>query len=204
MSNMFTCHVIFDLCSLASLWWYTPLTHCRWSSCEIAWHNCCIFMQFGMFVVVFMASTFNCMLHISSSLFSLWFCLKIQFAVKRSGPGLYMIVTVYCCILGRIQCILWDSVATSFLKVATSGLCIILTFLKGSSDGTSWTCIISVSPSMLLYLFCALDRLLLANAMGLNMLLSGALSLGTPVRVLVHSRAAVNRIPNASVSWYSS
>ena len=107
------------------------LSCCRWSSCEVACCNCCITMQSGMFVVVYMASTFNCMSGISSSIFSLWFCLESHLAMNRSGPGLFMILTLYLCILRRIHCILWDSIATSFLKIATSALwsVIILTYL---------------------------------------------------------------------------
>ena len=53
---------------------------------------------------------------------------------------------------------------------------------------------------MLLYLFSALDRLLLTKEVGLSMLLSGALSLGQIVPYLVCSREATQ---DASVSKYS-
>ena len=59
---------------------------------------------------------------ISTSLFSILLCLESISAVKRSGPGLYNILTQKWCILRRICCILCDSVATSFLNIATSGL----------------------------------------------------------------------------------
>ena len=84
--------------------------------------DCCIFMQSGMFVIVCMASICNCMPGISASLFSLWFCLESQSVMNRSGQGLYMILTLYWCILGRIHSILHDSILTSFLNIATSGL----------------------------------------------------------------------------------
>ena len=88
-------------------------------------------MQSGMFVVVCMTSIFNCMPGISASLFSVWFCLESQSAMNRSGPGLYLILTLYWCILSSLHCILCDNGATSFLKIATSSLwpVIILTSL---------------------------------------------------------------------------
>ena len=49
---------------------------------------------------------------------------------------------------------------------------------------------------MLLYLLSTLDKLLLANVMGLSMLLSGALSLGQFVPLLVCSRAVPSPIPD--------
>ena len=52
---------------------------------------------------------------------------------------------------------------------------------------------------MLLYLLSTLDRLLLANAMGLSMLLSGALSLGQLVPLLVCSRAVPSPTPGLSL-----
>ena len=73
-------------------------------------------------LVVFMVLMFTCIQVISTSLFSLHVCLEIQSATKRSGPGLYIILTLYWCILKRIHCTLHDSVVTSFLNIATSGL----------------------------------------------------------------------------------
>ena len=63
-------------------------------------------MQSGMFVVVCMVSIFNCMPGISASLFSVWLCLERQSGMNRSGLDLYMILTLYWCILSRINCIL--------------------------------------------------------------------------------------------------
>ena len=57
--------------------------------------------------------------------------------------------------------------------------------------------------SMLLYLYSAHDRLLLANAMGLNRLLLGAISLGQLVPFLVCSKPASSHTSDASVSKYS-
>ena len=54
--------------------------------------------------------------------FFLWFWLESQSAINRSSSGLYMILTLYWCILRRIHCIICDSIMASFLKIATSGL----------------------------------------------------------------------------------
>ena len=167
---------IWSLFSMASLCKKTQT-----SSCDVACCNCCIVMQSGMFVVICLVSIFNCMPGISASLFSVWFCLESQSVMNRSGPGLYMILTLYWCILSRIHCILWGNVAVSFLKIATSGLwsVIILTSVAKQQWWNFLTpCSIpSASLSMLLYLLSTLDRLLLANVMDLSVLLSGALSL---------------------------
>ena len=79
-------------------------------------------MQFGILVVVCMASIFNCMPGILVSLFSFWFCMESHSAMNKFGQGLYMILTQYYCTLSRIHCILCVSVATYFLKIATIGL----------------------------------------------------------------------------------
>ena len=65
---------------------------------------------------------YNCMSSISAYLFSLCFYLESQFAMNISGPGLYMILTLYVCILSRIHCNLCDGVATSFLNTSTRSL----------------------------------------------------------------------------------
>ena len=56
--------------------------------------------------------------------------------------------------------------------------------------------------SMLLYLYSALVRLLLANVIGLRMVLSGAISCGHVVPSLVCNMVAPNPILDASVSRY--
>ena len=62
----------------------------------------------------------------------------------------------------------------------------------------------SASLSMLLFLFSVLHRLLLTNVMGLNILLSAAVSLGQLVLLLICTREAPSPTPDASVSRYSS
>ena len=56
------------------------------------------------------------------------------------------------------------------------------------------------SLSVFLYLFSTLDRLLLANAMGLNVLLSGTSSLGQLVSLLVCSRVASSQTSDATIT----
>ena len=70
-------------------------------------------MHSGMLVVVCVASIINCMPGISASLFFLWFCLESQPAMNKYGSGLYMILTLFWCILSRIHFNLCDSIATS-------------------------------------------------------------------------------------------
>ena len=57
----------------------------------------------------------------------------------------------------------------------------------------------NVSLSMLLYLHSALDRLLLANEIGLRMVLCGAASYGHVLPSLVCNRAVPSPIPDVSV-----
>ena len=152
-----------------------------------------------------MVSIFNWMPGISASLFSVLYCMESQSVMNRSSVDLYMILTLYWCILSRMHCILCDNDATSFLKIATSGLWCVTIFSQSSSDGLSLVLcsITSASISVMLYLLSALDRLLLANAMGLSMLLLSALSLWQLVPLLVCSRAAPSVTPDVSVSRYS-
>ena len=164
-------------------------------------------MQSGMFVVICMASIFHCMSGISPSLFSFWFCLYSQSAMNRSGPGLCMILTIYWIILTRIYCSLCDSIATSFwlLLLMDCDLWLYSPVLQSSNDGTFWVCIVYPVPlfQCCYIFFSALDRLLLTNAMGLSMLLSGALSLGQLEVFLGSCRLSPSPTPDASVSRYS-
>ena len=157
-----------------------------------------------MFIAVSTVLMFPCIPAISSSFSSLCFCLDAQSAVKRSRPGLYIILTLHWCIMRSIHCSPYSSVATSFLNITSSGLwcVIILISLASSSDGI---CPGHVIYLMLLFLYCvylfsALDRLLLVNAMALSMLLSSAISLGQLVPFHICSRLATSPTPDASVS----
>ena len=84
-------------------------------SWDVASCTPCIVIHFGMLVIDCIALILVYMPVISSSLFLPWLCLDSQSAMNRSGPGLYIILTLY-------WCILCDNVPTSFLKMATSGL----------------------------------------------------------------------------------
>ena len=114
-------------CAMWSLFSGHPLkicsfSCCKWLSSDAAHCSSCIIMHSGMFIVVCMVLMCTCIPGISLSLFSLWFCLETQSAMKRSGPGLYIILTLYWLILRRIHYSLCDSVTTSFVNIVTSGL----------------------------------------------------------------------------------
>ena len=178
---------------------------CKYSSCEVVCCSSCLVMQSGILVVVCMALIFRCIPGISASLFSLWFCLDSQSAMTRSGPGLYMMLTLYRCILSRIHCSLCGSVATSFFKYCDYQL-VICNYTHLSHKAVMME--VHIVYLVLLFLCCyiffsALDRLLLANAMGLRILLFGASSLEQLVPLIVCSRAALSPTPDASLFMYS-
>ena len=93
--------------------WHSMRCWRCWSG-DVASCSSCIVMHSGMLEVDCIALILICMPVISSSLFSQWFCLDNQSAMKRSGPGLYMILTLYWCIPSRICCSLCVNVTTSF------------------------------------------------------------------------------------------
>ena len=123
MWSLFSCHLLM-ICSFSS---YNRL------SCDVSCCSLHIIMHSGMFVVVFTVLVFTCVTVISSSLFSLWFCPDSQSALKRSGPGLYIILALYWCILRRVHCSLCNNIATPFMNIATHDLwsvSIFTSFLK--------------------------------------------------------------------------
>ena len=150
-----------------------------------------------------MVLIFICMSGISTSLFSLWFCLESQSSINMSGPGLYMIQALYWCILSRIHCSLCDSVAMS-LNIATSGMwsVMMLTYLTKQWwwNSSSQYSILSVPHSVLLYLFSMLVRLLLAKQWVWVCCCLMLHPLGQLVLLLVCSRSAPSQNPDASVS----
>ena len=92
----------------------------------------------------------------------------------------------------------------SILNVGTSSLWSIIILISCKAvvmEFSSPFNMPNASLSILLYLFSALDRLLLANTMVCNMLLSDTMSHGQLVPFLVYSRPAPS--PDASVSKYS-
>ena len=134
------------------------LSCCTCSCCEVVCCSSCTDVQSQMFVVVCMASIFTYMQHISALLFSLWFYPDSQSAMNRSGPELYMILTL--AYSKYIFCSLYVSDSTSFLKIATSVLwsMIILTSLAKQKwwNFLSLYSLPNSSFSMLLYLFLCL------------------------------------------------
>ena len=182
--------------------------HCSSLSWQIACCSLCIAMESGMLVVVCKASIFNCIPGISASFLSLCFCLESQSAMNRYVPSLCMILTLYWHILIRIHCSFCNSVATSFLNIATSSLWSVI-ILNSLAKQQWWNfhsmySIPSASHSILLYPFWTNYRLLLKNAMDPSKLLSGVSSLRQLVLLLVCRRAAPSQTPDASFSMYSS
>ena len=93
-----------------------PFSCCRWLSSDDACCISAIHTHSGISVTVCIASTFISMPLIGLSFPSVWLCLNSQSAMKISGPGLYMIWTLYWCIFNGMCCMCCDNVATSFFK----------------------------------------------------------------------------------------
>ena len=123
MSSKFASLVAFDLCSLARLWLYNlwavvgdhfvklPVVIATSWSCILGCLYLSVWHQHSVSCQVFLCLWFLCSFVWRASL--LWIDL---------GTDLYMIPILYWCILRRIHCLLWDSIATSFLKISISGL----------------------------------------------------------------------------------
>ena len=180
-----------------------PFSCCRWLSSDDA---CCISAtdtHSGISVADCLMSTCISMPLIGLSFPSVWLCLDSQSAIKISGPGLYMIWTLYWWIFNSMHCMCYDNVATSFLNIDASGL---------------WSAIMSTSlpkqlwwnfsnpckmPSALhlisLYLHSVPVRLLLANAIGQRIVLFGAMYVWQVVLSISCNSAAPRPIPDASV-----
>ena len=79
-------------------------TFCRWVSSHVA--NCMSSMDVHteIFNDVLMALTFIIIPAISWSLFFVWLFQDSQSTTYRSGPGLYMMYTLYWCILSTTHC----------------------------------------------------------------------------------------------------
>ena len=126
--------------------------------------------------------------------------------MKRSDPGLYNILTWNWCILRRMHCIPCDSVATSFLNIATSGLwsaVLLISLAKQQWWNLSRPCNIpNASLLMLPYLCSSWVRLLLENVIDLSMVLSSGISLDHIAPSLFYNRVATSSIPDAPVSRY--
>ena len=95
---------------------------CRWEFSDNAHCISAIDMHFGISIAVCMASTHMSMPFIGLSFPSVWLCLDSQSAIKISGPGLYMIWTLYWWIFNSMHCMHYDNVAAYFLNIDTNGL----------------------------------------------------------------------------------
>ena len=176
----------------------------RWLSCVDA---CCITatdMHSRMSVALCIASTQMSKSFIGLSLPSMWLYLDSQSAINISGPGLYMIWTLYWWTFYNIYWIHCDNVATSFLNIAMSGLWSVMT--STSLPKQSWwnfsnPCSIpSTSHSILLYLCSGPVKLLLANVISLGLALSGTMSLWHAVLSCSCGSTAPRPTPDTSVS----
>ena len=95
---------------------------CKCSSCLVACWIYCMDMHSDISVATCTTSTLMSNPLITLFLFSWWLCWDSQCAIQISGPGLYIVLILYWWILRMMHLILWDSVATSFLNMATRGL----------------------------------------------------------------------------------
>ena len=88
----------------------------------------CIDVHTGILTDMLMAFGFMLMPVISWSLFSVWFFWDNQFIMYRSGPGLYIIYTLYWWMCSMMYCNQWDNVATSLPIIVTNGLLSVITY----------------------------------------------------------------------------
>ena len=131
-----------------------------WLVCGIPY----IAMQFGMSVSVSIALMLIFIPSISSSLFTLWFCLDSQSAMNRSGPGLKIIFTLYWWILISMHCNLCDNVPISFWRLIPE-VCVLLFYLppwQSSNNGASPNHVVWL---MLLFPCCCIFFLLLTGSL---------------------------------------
>ena len=90
---------------------------CMITSC-MSWRG----VHIGMFTEVLMALPAILIHAIFWSLIFVWLLWHSQSIFYKSGPGLYIMKTLYFCIHSILHHNLWDSVAISFLKIVTNGL----------------------------------------------------------------------------------
>ena len=129
MSSMAWGTVQYSLCSLAILLWciLSIVLNDQLELFCVAIHVSCYILGC---LCLFLQLIFTCIQPISSALSSLWFCLDSQSAMKRSEPSLYIILTLYWCILRSNCCSFCNNVVTSFLNIATSGLWYVIIFIS--------------------------------------------------------------------------
>ena len=112
----------------------------------------------------------------------------------------------YCCMHSIVHCSLCDRVVTSLLIIAINGLWSVITltsFAKQQWWSFSRPCIMpKASHSMLLHHCFILDKLLLVNTMGHNVVLFGTSSSPEFMPSLTCKRLAPRLIPDATISRY--
>ena len=145
-------------------------TLCKCSSCLVTCWIYCMDMYSSTSVKTCTTSTLMSKPLNALPFFSWWVCWDNQSAITVSGSGLYIILILYWWILMMMWWILWDSIATSFLNMATKGLWSVIMVISLAKQwwwNISRPCSMpSASLSMLLYLCSVLVRLLLSNAIG--------------------------------------
>ena len=101
--------------------------------CEIEIHSG---MSFMLCVVSILISISLMGLSFPSS----WLCCDSQSAVNIFGPGLYRIWTLYWWIFNRMCCVHFNSVAMSFLNIATNGLWLVMMWTpwQNNNDDIFW------------------------------------------------------------------
>ena len=72
-----------------------PFHFCKYLSCAVTCCICWTNMHSWTFIDTCIASTLTSIQCIADSLFSLWFCLDSQSAIKIFSPSLYNILTLY-------------------------------------------------------------------------------------------------------------
>ena len=114
------CYNLSFLCGQALIMY--DLSFCKWASSCVASCMSSMDVHRGIFTDMLMTFTFTFMPEISWPLFSAWLIQGSQSVMCRSGPGLYMMCTLYCHIFSIIHWKHWYNMATSLLSIANNGL----------------------------------------------------------------------------------
>ena len=98
-SSLYYQYAFMSACSLSLILGHPviikPLRHCKWSSCVDTCCICAMDMHCSMSITLCMASILMSISLIGLSFPSTWLCHNNQSAIKISGPGLYIIWTLY-------------------------------------------------------------------------------------------------------------
>ena len=127
-------------------------------------------------------------------------------AMYKSGPGLYIMHTLYWQMHNMVHCKCWDNMATSLQIIATNGLSSLMmhTSLQNSNGGT-FSRLCSIPRPLILHCWSTaqhLIRLLLAEPVGNRAALSGTSSHPQFIPSLMCSNPASRPKPGATVSRY--